>query len=146
MSRLENKKKAGFFATPPALVERIVGHLQPPPDVGGTEGGAAFRWLDPCAGEGVTLAYLAHVHGGETYGIELDRQRAEAAAQVLDHVLAGDYAAVRISDFGFGSEFETHSEIRNSKSAIRNRPEARKGKFSDTCPNYLSYGIIDLSD
>jgi len=31
MSRLANKKIAGFFATPPAVVERIAGHLQPPP-------------------------------------------------------------------------------------------------------------------
>jgi len=115
MSRLENKKKAGYFASPPAVVKLIAGHLKPPPNPsallrasvggtegspppagGGTEGGEAFRWLDPCSGEGTALAYLAHVHGGETYGIELDAERAEAAAQVLDHVLAGDYAAQRM--------------------------------------------------
>jgi len=89
MSRLANKKIAGFFATPPSVVQRIAGHLAPPD-------GGVFRWLDPCAGEGIALAYLAQVHGGETYGIELDRERAEAAAQVLDHVLAGDYAAQRM--------------------------------------------------
>ena len=89
MSRLENKKKAGYFPTPPAVVKLIAGHLTPP-------SGGVFRWLDPCAGEGAALAYLAHIHGGETYGIELDTERAEAAARVLDHVLAGDYAAQRM--------------------------------------------------
>ena len=97
MSRLENKKKAGYFPTPPAVVELIAGHLAPPPPAGGgTEGGGGFRWLDPCAGEGTVLAYLARIYGGETYGIELDLERAAAAAQVLDKVLAGDYAAQRM--------------------------------------------------
>jgi hypothetical protein len=30
MSRLENKKKAGYFPTPYRVVERIAGHLTPP--------------------------------------------------------------------------------------------------------------------
>jgi hypothetical protein len=81
--------KAGYFPTPQGVVARIVSHLSPPR-------GGDFRWLDPCAGEGKALAYLASVLSGETYGIELDAERAEAAAQVLDHVLAGDYAAQRM--------------------------------------------------
>jgi len=89
MSRLANKMKAGYFPTPLTVVSRIIEHLRPPQ-------GGCFRWLDPCCGEGAALDHLAQYLGGETYGIELDTERAQAAARRLDHVLAGDYAAQRL--------------------------------------------------
>ena len=89
MSRLENKMKAGYFPTPSVVVSRIAGHLSPP------ESGD-FRWLDPCAGEGAALNALSLALGGETYGIELDENRAQIAAKFLDHALTGDYKAQRL--------------------------------------------------
>ena len=89
MSRLANKMKAGYFPTPHRVAQYIAGHLIAP-------GSGAFRWLDPCAGEGAALDFLARVHGGETFGIELDAERAEVAARFLDHTLQGDYAAQQL--------------------------------------------------
>jgi len=89
MSRLANKMKAGFFPTPERVVDLITGHLSPPR-------GGDFRWLDPCAGEGIALVDLAFSLGGETYGIELDIVRSAAAARRLDHTLAGDFKAQRL--------------------------------------------------
>jgi hypothetical protein len=85
MSRLESVKKAGYYPTPPEVAARIAGHLQAPP--------GEFRWLDPCCGEGAALQSLAQALGGQTYGIELDTERAEAAGTRLDYVRPGDYAA-----------------------------------------------------
>lgn len=42
MSRLENKKKAGYFPTPDEVTRRIARHLTPP-STGGDTGGAAAR-------------------------------------------------------------------------------------------------------
>ncbi|MFQ5859731.1 MAG: DUF6094 domain-containing protein, partial [Anaerolineae bacterium] len=88
MSRLESVKKAGYYPTPLEVTALIVGHLEAP------EGD--FRWLDPCCGEGTALQSLAKTLGGQTYGIELDAERAEEARSKLDHVRHGDYAAHRL--------------------------------------------------
>jgi hypothetical protein len=52
--------------------------------------------LDPCCGEGTALKSLAQALGGQTYGIELDAERAGEAKSKLDHVRQGDYAAHRL--------------------------------------------------
>ena len=59
----------------------------PPPGAGqpGPPGGA--RLLDPCAGEGQALAYLAAHLGLSPFGNELDAQRAARAAEVVQAVL-----------------------------------------------------------
>jgi tRNA1(Val) A37 N6-methylase TrmN6 len=88
MSRLESVKKAGYYPTPAQVTALIVGHLKAP------EGG--YRWLDPCCGEGTALKSLAQALDGQTYGIELDAERAEEATSKLDHVRQGDYAAHRL--------------------------------------------------
>ncbi len=89
MSRLQNKIQMGYFPTPPSVVELIAAHLQPP-------SGQPYRILDPCVGEGIALAMLAERLGGETYGIELDRERAHEAQLHVQQVLAGDFADMRL--------------------------------------------------
>ena len=88
MSRLESVKKAGYYPTPAGVTGLIMGHLQAP------EGD--FRWLDPCCGKGMALQDLALALGGQTCGIELDAERAQAAQGRLDQVRQGDYAAQRL--------------------------------------------------
>src|SRR5215469_11293358 len=46
--------------------------------------------LDPCAGEGRAMRIITADSSAVRYGIELDSYRADAAAQVLDHVIQGD--------------------------------------------------------
>lgn len=88
MSRLESVKKAGYYPTPPEVTAHVIGHLRAPD--------GDFRWLDPCCGEGAALHTLAAALGGQTYGIELDAERAAAARERLDRVRQGDYAAQRL--------------------------------------------------
>ena len=50
------------------------------------------RYFDPCVGAGEALATIATHHGpAETYGIELSDARAEAAAEVINHILPTGY-------------------------------------------------------
>jgi hypothetical protein len=88
MSRLESVKKAGYYPTPVEVAVLIAGHLKPPEQ--------EFRWLDPCCGEGTALKSLAQALGGQTYGIELDAERAEEAREKFDHVRQGDYATQQL--------------------------------------------------
>jgi SAM-dependent methyltransferase/ribosomal protein S27AE len=82
-------EKAGFYPYPPQATTQTCALLD-------TTAGARLRLLDPCAGEGVALAAVAHRLTGqgatvETYGVELSSTRAAQAARVLDHTITGDW-------------------------------------------------------
>jgi SAM-dependent methyltransferase len=94
MARLGSQAKAGFYPTP----ESVRGRLKALLDI---EDGA--RILDPCCGQGQTLAALAEETSAITYGIELDHDRATEARQRIDHLLWGDaLVEMRISPAAFG--------------------------------------------
>jgi SAM-dependent methyltransferase len=94
MARLGSQAKAGFYPTP----ENVRGQLKELLDI---EDGA--RILDPCCGQGQTLAALAIGTGAITYGIELDHDRATEARQRIHHLLWGDaLVEMRISSGAFG--------------------------------------------
>ena len=94
MARLRSQAKAGYYPTP----DSVCGHLK---QVLAIEFGA--RLLDPCCGEGHTLAALAQDAGAITYGIELDHDRATEARQRIHHLLWGDaLVEMRISPGAFG--------------------------------------------
>jgi hypothetical protein len=57
--------------------------------------------LDPCAGTGEPAATLARALGGESYGIELNTERAEQCRARLDHVLATSAFSVRLANGAF---------------------------------------------
>lgn len=101
MPRLESLAVGGYFPTPPEVVARIGAMIQP-----ATHGGrVAVRLVDPCAGTGAALQQLAATVGGETYGIELETDRYEEAAGVLDHALPGSAFTARIEEAGFSCLF-----------------------------------------
>jgi Uncharacterised methyltransferase family (DUF6094) len=93
MTRLSSIAKAGFYPTPPRVYEWIARYLLPSQD--------PARLLDPCSGEGVAAAYLAREWRLESYGTEIDAERAQASAQRLTRVLHLDYAAARIPPHAF---------------------------------------------
>jgi SAM-dependent methyltransferase len=94
MARLGSQAKAGFYPTP----EKVCGQLKQLLDI---EQDA--RLLDPCCGKGKTLDFLAEDTAGESFGIELDHQRATEARGRLPHVLWGDsLVEIRISPASFG--------------------------------------------
>ncbi len=80
MARIASQAKAGFYPTPDRVCSLLKEKLQFEANV---------RILDPCCGEGKTLEALT---GGqaETFGVELDHNRATEARKRLNRVLWGD--------------------------------------------------------
>lgn len=102
-----NYIKAGYFPTDEESVTRIANLLRMP-DSGGV------RMLDPCCGEGTALADMRHlltterglsVANAEALGIELDRERARHAKQILDRVIQSDMHDVVVRPRSMGLLF-----------------------------------------
>lgn len=94
MARLGSQAKAGFYPTPDTVCRSLKRLLD-------IEENA--RLLDPCCGEGKTLASLAEGTSGETFGIELDHCRATSARDSLSHTLWSDaLVEALVSSAAFG--------------------------------------------
>ncbi len=97
MARLASQAKAGFYPTPEKVCSQLKQLLVIEEDA---------RLLDPCCGKGKTLSELAEGTGGETFGIELDHERATEARDRLSRQLWGDsLVEVRVSPASFGLLF-----------------------------------------
>ena len=86
--RLEAQAKAGFYPTPPKVVDIIktwIGEKTPGPR----------RLLDPCCGTGEPAAQIATAAGCDAYGVEINTDRAKAAKNLLSKVVAGNLFSVR---------------------------------------------------
>ena len=86
--RLEAQAKAGFYPTPPEVVEIIktwIGEKMPGPR----------RLLDPCCGTGEPAARIAAAAGCDAYGVEINTERAQVAKKLLNKVVASDLFSVR---------------------------------------------------
>ena len=86
--RLEAQAKAGFYPTPPEVVEIIqtwIGEKTP----------GLRRLLDPCCGTGEPAARISAAAGCDAYGVEINTERAQVAKNVLSKVVAGDLFNVR---------------------------------------------------
>ncbi len=93
MSRLASTAKAGFYPTPERVTEWISRCVRPSESVG--------RLCDPCCGKGIAAQYLANEWHLESYGIEIDAERALEASERLHRVLHLDYASVRAPHHAF---------------------------------------------
>ena len=99
MARLESQATGGYYPTPAAVAEFIAASLRirPPPN----PKQATARFLDPCCGEGQALEIIAGQNAAaaatgaavETFGIELNEERARRAALRLDRLLSADLFA-----------------------------------------------------
>lgn len=101
MSQIGNKIRAGFFATPERQGEYIRGLLSFKEDT------AVF---DPTCGEGNILKQLTEAREPRdftihTYGVELDKRRAQRAKESLDSVVQSPIEAMVISHEVFGMVF-----------------------------------------
>lgn len=109
MPRIESLAKAGYYPTPPQALEMLRSKIAAKPPR--RRGGDLIRILDPCCGTGEALLSLAHTLNGkrsirrnlpvETYGIEVQAQRAEQARQNLDHLLEADFFRTSIGNNQF---------------------------------------------
>ena len=97
MARLASQASAGFFPTPPRVVAAL-GKLVVPSGVGARR---VIRVLDPCAGTGEPLAAIAKALGAESYGIEINSERAQQCRTRLDQVLATSAFTVRLANGAF---------------------------------------------
>lgn len=99
MARLESERKGGYYPTPPKEMALLLRRIK-------AKRGTAVTILDPCAGEGHALKqtqdYLA-TQGVNvvSYGIELEKTRAEKAKGILDYTLACGYEDTRMSHHAF---------------------------------------------
>jgi SAM-dependent methyltransferase len=101
MPRLESIAKAGYFPTPPEVVDRVAALIEP----GLVGGQKAVRFIDPCCGTGAALRQLADRTSGETYGIEIAADRYEVARSQLDHTLHASGLTARIANEAFSCLF-----------------------------------------
>ena len=101
MARLESVARAGYYPTPPRVAAAIAQHLSPA--AGG--GKRVVRLLDPCAGTGEAAASIAQALSAESFGIELNEQRAVAARDRLDRVLHTSAFTVRLTNGAFSGLF-----------------------------------------
>jgi hypothetical protein len=90
--RTEHLLNYGYTPTCQAALERLAGLLKP-------AGSGIVRLLDPCCADGQALTYLADTLGSsgaqiETFGVEIEEQRAKSAALVLGHVLCADFRRI----------------------------------------------------
>jgi predicted RNA methylase len=97
MSRPASHASGGFFPAPARVVEAVRRRLMVAP----TGARRAVRVLDPCAGTGEPAAMLARALAGESYGIELNVERAEQCRTRLDRVLATSAFSVRLANGAF---------------------------------------------
>lgn len=73
----------GYFPTDAETLEGVLDLLQP--------ADGPMRLLDPCCGEGVALAECqAHLSQVQSFGIELDGERARQAKALLTRAIQGD--------------------------------------------------------
>ncbi len=98
MTRLASTAKAGFFPTPERVTEWIARYVIPSKAKG--------KILDPCCGEGIAVQYVANAWQLESFGIEIDAERALEASSRLHRVLHLDYACVRAPHHAFQVLFE----------------------------------------
>lgn len=98
MARLEGIAKGEYYPTPPSVVERVAALVRPATP----SHRRVTRLLDPCCGSGDALQQFAEaIGGGETYGIEIEQNRAAEAREVLDHLIVGSAFAVRLGHEAF---------------------------------------------
>jgi hypothetical protein len=120
MARIASQSKGGFYATPEGQLSLILPHLQ----VNREEDGW-LNLLDPCAGEGKALQqiarYLNEYGGGvSSYGVELEKTRAEQAEEVLDVVINEGYENVRTeSKFGLMWLNPPYDEVFHERTELR---------------------------
>jgi hypothetical protein len=144
MSHIGNKLRAGFFATPERQGEYLKQLIE-------VKGDCSF--FDPTCGEGAILAQLASGYEDvkiSTYGVEIDKARAEKASKVLDHCINAPIESMVISndifsllylnppyDFTIKGMDDVHAERKEWTELFRNtRYLKEKGLLIYCIPSY----------
>jgi predicted RNA methylase len=113
MARLASQAAAGFFPTPRRVVAALCRRLAAAPH----GGKRAVRVLDLCAGTGEPAAALARALGAESYGIDLNEERAAECRTHLDQLLATSAFSVRLATAPSRASGSLHPTTRTTRSA-----------------------------
>ena len=98
--RLEGRTIAGFYPTPLNVVDKVCSYIIHP------NGSGDYRIIDPCCGNGEPLKRMAEILDiKETYGIELDRKRANLSKTNLLKVIHESYTNVRTTEKAYSLLF-----------------------------------------
>lgn len=114
----QNFIKKGFYPTDEETISGILRLLKAPRQ-------GTLRLLDPCCGEGSALAEVAHYLQSdtsrcETYGVEIDDERAWHSKSLLDRVIHGDLEDCLIGKRQFSLMFfnPPYGDIQVYKAAV----------------------------
>jgi len=86
MARQQAVAAQGFYATPPEILPLIAGLIEPAT--------SPAPGLDPCAGQGEAMAFLASAWNLAPHLVEINTERGEDCRQVTGNTLVMDYAYV----------------------------------------------------
>ena len=103
MTRLESEAKGGFYPTPFEEMELVLKRLS-------CHAGESITLLDPCCGKGAALKQWQNDMTAKgaiptSYGIEIEKSRAEQAETIIDHVAKCGYEETRISHDAFSAMY-----------------------------------------
>jgi len=95
VARYASEAKGGFYATPTEEMKLVCYRLKAKPD-------SNINIIDPCSGEGEALEFTAialKAQGANvaSYGIEIEKTRADYCKGVLDYVINCPYEEARVS-------------------------------------------------
>ena len=134
-----NFAKNGYYPTDEGTLEGILRRLRP------AEHGC-LRAYDPCCGEGVALAELGHHLGAETYGIEIDDERATHASSLLDRVIHADLQRTKTDRTAFGLLFlnPPYGNLVSDHTGLSGRKEKRLEElfYQLTVPSLAFGGVM----
>ena len=134
--RLAAQAKMGYYPTPASVVSCIA-------DICVREGTGTIRVLDFCAGEGHAINHIGESLKGETYGIELDKERGRRARENLTRCLITDYETTRISHQAFSLLYLNPPydwAIRNDEVSVSERYE--RTFLRNTIKYLIPHGIL----
>ena len=140
-----NFAKNGYFPTDAGTIEGILRLLKQPENPGTT------RIIDPCCGEGTALAEVAnYLKQSETYGIELDEERAWHSKEILDTVIHGDIQDCLIGQRQFSLMFfnPPYGDLVADKTDYEQKQGGRQRlekQFYQITKSYLQFGGIGIT-
>ena len=144
--RLAGIIKGGFYPTPQRCVNLLSALMAVrTPEQGYRRGGhqpspEALRLLDPCCGQGDACSTLAERLREKTeveiitYGVELEKNRAERSREKLDHILSSDIGRTYIANNAF------HLLFLNPPYDFDQEEKRMEHAFLTQCTRYLVDG------
>ena len=139
-----NFAKNGYYPTDAVTIEGILRLLKQPENPGIT------RIIDPCCGEGTALAEVGnYLNNSESYGVELDEERAWHSKEILETVIHGDLHDCLIGQRQFSLMFfnPPYGDLIADRTDYESKKQGRarlEKQFYQMTKSYLQFGGIGI--